>query len=110
MGTIVHNIELKPGKGGQLGRSAGAEIQIMAKEGNYAQLRLPSGEMRLVPLACYATIRAGRQSGSRECGCGQGRAQPVAGQTTLCERGGNEPGRTTRTGEEREKPREEDIP
>jgi large subunit ribosomal protein L2 len=56
MGTIVHNIELKPGKGGQLGRSAGAEIQIMAKEGNYAQLRLPSGEMRLVPLACYATI------------------------------------------------------
>ncbi len=56
MGTIVHNVELQPGKGGQLGRSAGAEIQIMAKEGNYAQLRLPSGEMRLVPLACYATI------------------------------------------------------
>lgn len=56
MGTIVHNVELQPGKGGQLGRSAGAEIQIMAKEGDYAQLRLPSGEMRLVPLACYATI------------------------------------------------------
>ena len=56
MGTDVHNVELQPGKGGQMGRSAGAEIQIMAKEGDYAQLRLPSGEMRLVPLACYATI------------------------------------------------------
>ncbi len=56
MGTHVHNVELQPGKGGQMGRSAGAEIQIMAKEGDYAQLRLPSGEMRLVPLTCYATI------------------------------------------------------
>jgi large subunit ribosomal protein L2 len=56
MGTMVHNVELRPGRGGKLGRSAGTEIQIMAKEGDYAQLRLPSGEMRLVPLACYATI------------------------------------------------------
>ena len=55
-GTHVHNVELQPGKGGQLGRSAGAEIQIMAKEGRFAQLRMPSGEVRLVPVTCYATV------------------------------------------------------
>ena len=56
LGSNVHNVELKPGKGGQLGRSAGAEIQVMAKEGNVATLRLPSGERRLVLVSCYATI------------------------------------------------------
>jgi len=55
-GTIVHNVELQPGKGGQLGRSAGAAIQLMAKEGRYAVLRLPSGEMRMVLLECKDTI------------------------------------------------------
>jgi len=55
-GTHVHNIEMKPGKGGQLVRSAGNSAQIMAKEGNYAQLKLPSGEVRKVRLECYATI------------------------------------------------------
>ena len=56
VGTMVHNIELHPGKGGQLVRSAGAAAQLMAKEGKYATLRLPSGEMRMVPLECRATI------------------------------------------------------
>jgi large subunit ribosomal protein L2 len=56
LGSNVHNVELKPGKGGQIGRSAGAEIQVMAKEGNFATLRLPSGERRLVSVSCYATI------------------------------------------------------
>ncbi|MCS6919847.1 MAG: 50S ribosomal protein L2 [Fimbriimonadales bacterium] len=56
VGTLVHNIELNPGKGGQLVRSAGAAAQILAKEGNYATLRMPSGEMRLVHLRCRATI------------------------------------------------------
>lgn len=56
VGTIVHNIELEPKKGGQLARSAGSEVQLMAKEGKYATLRLPSGEMRKVLLACRATI------------------------------------------------------
>ncbi|MGC8718507.1 MAG: 50S ribosomal protein L2 [Thermodesulforhabdaceae bacterium] len=56
VGTIVHNVELQPGKGGQLGRAAGAAIQLMAKEGRYAVLRLPSGEMRMVLLECKATI------------------------------------------------------
>ncbi len=56
VGTLVHNIELYPGKGGQLVRSAGNSAQLMAKEGKYATLRLPSGEMRMVPLVCRASI------------------------------------------------------
>ncbi len=56
VGTLIHNIELKPGKGGQLVRTAGASAQLMAKEGKYAQVRLPSGEVRLVALNCMATI------------------------------------------------------
>ena len=56
VGSLVHNIELQPGKGAQLARSAGSEVQLMAKEGKYATLRLPSGEMRKVLLNCRATI------------------------------------------------------
>jgi large subunit ribosomal protein L2 len=55
-GTFVHNVELFPGKGGQLARAAGAQVQLMAKEGGYALLRLASGEQRRVPVACKATI------------------------------------------------------
>ena len=56
VGTLVHNIEMKPGKGAQLVRTAGASAQLMAKEGNYATLRLPSGEMRMIRIECRATI------------------------------------------------------
>ncbi|MBP3474915.1 MAG: 50S ribosomal protein L2 [Lachnospiraceae bacterium] len=56
VGTLVHNIELYPGKGGQMVRSAGNSAQLMAKEGKYATLRLPSGEMRMVPIVCRATV------------------------------------------------------
>ena len=56
VGTVVHNVELDAGKGGKMGRSAGMEISLMAKEGAYATLRLPSGEMRKVLLNCKATI------------------------------------------------------
>jgi len=56
LGTTIHNIELYPGKGGQLVRSAGNSAQLMAREGNYATIRMPSGEMRLVPVAARATI------------------------------------------------------
>ena len=56
VGTLVHNVELQPGRGGQLGRSAGVGIQLMAKEGDYATLRLPSGEMRMVRAECRATV------------------------------------------------------
>ncbi len=56
VGTVVHNVELYPGRGGQLARAAGNSAQLMAKEGAYALLRLPSGELRNVPVSCMATI------------------------------------------------------
>ncbi len=56
LGTTIHNVELKPGKGAQMARSAGASVQLMAKEGDYVTLRLPSTEMRRVHKNCYATI------------------------------------------------------
>ncbi|MBD2042370.1 50S ribosomal protein L2 [Microcoleus sp. FACHB-672] len=56
LGTAVHNVELTPGRGGQIVRAAGATAQVMAKEGNYVTLRLPSGEVRMVRRECYATI------------------------------------------------------
>ncbi len=56
VGTVIHNIELKPGKGSQMVRTAGAGAQLMAKEGAYAQVRLPSGEVRMVSVNCRATI------------------------------------------------------
>jgi large subunit ribosomal protein L2 len=55
-GTFVHNIEMRPGKGAQIARSAGMSVQLMAKEGKFAQLRLPSGEVRSIPIDCLATI------------------------------------------------------
>jgi large subunit ribosomal protein L2 len=56
VGTQIHNVELLPGKGGQLARSAGVSAQLMAKEGVYAQVRMPSGEVRLIHERCMATI------------------------------------------------------
>src|SRR4051812_26545952 len=56
VGTLVHNVELQPGRGAQMARSAGTGIQLMAKEGDYATLRLPSGEMRQVRIDCRATV------------------------------------------------------
>ncbi|MDY6863545.1 MAG: 50S ribosomal protein L2 [Thermodesulfobacteriota bacterium] len=56
LGSYIHNLEIKPGKGGQFIRSAGSYGQILAKENKYANIKLPSGEVRLVPLTCYATI------------------------------------------------------
>ncbi len=55
VGSLIHNVELRPGKGGQLARSAGTVAQLMAREGNYAHVRLPSGEVRLVHVSCRAT-------------------------------------------------------
>jgi len=55
-GTVIHNIELKPGRGGQMARGAGASAQLMAKDGDWAQVRLPSGEVRRVLTLCIATI------------------------------------------------------
>ncbi|MCW8994768.1 MAG: 50S ribosomal protein L2, partial [Psychromonas sp.] len=55
LGSFVHNVELKPGKGGQIGRSAGNALQLMAREGNFAQLKMPSGEVRMINVNCLAT-------------------------------------------------------
>jgi large subunit ribosomal protein L2 len=55
LGSFVHNVEIKPGKGGQLGRSAGSSLQLMAKEGNFAQMKMPSGEVRMINVHCLAT-------------------------------------------------------
>lgn len=56
VGLFIHNVELKPGKGGQLARSAGASVQLVANDGKFSHLKLPSGEIRLVPNVCYATL------------------------------------------------------
>ena len=56
VGTQIHNIEMYPGHGGQLVRAAGVSAQLMAKEGKYAIIRMPSGEMRMVPIVCRASI------------------------------------------------------
>jgi large subunit ribosomal protein L2 len=56
LGTLLHNVELRPGKGGQIARSAGSSVQLVAKEGDYASVKMPSGEIRHIPLVCFATI------------------------------------------------------
>jgi large subunit ribosomal protein L2 len=56
LGTLLHNVELRPGRGGQIARSAGSGVQLVAKEGDYASVKMPSGEIRHIPLVCYATI------------------------------------------------------
>ena len=56
LGTVVHNVELRPGKGGQMARSAGAAVQVVAKEGDYASVKMPSGEIRKINVECYATF------------------------------------------------------
>ncbi len=56
LGTLIHNVELKPGKGGQIARSAGSSVQLVAKEGDYASVKMPSSEVRKIFIECYATI------------------------------------------------------
>jgi large subunit ribosomal protein L2 len=56
LGTLLHNVELKPGKGGQIARSAGSSVQLVAKEGEYASVKMPSGEIRMINMECFATI------------------------------------------------------
>ena len=56
LGTQIHNVELRPGKGGQIARSAGSSVQLVAKEGDYASVKMPSGEIRHIAMVCYATV------------------------------------------------------
>lgn len=76
IGTIVHNVELKPGKGGQLARAAGTYAQFVGRDGGYAQIRLSSGELRMVRQECMATVVPCRtrttrtRTSARPAGCG----------------------------------------
>ena len=92
MGTHVHNLELQPGKGGQMVRSAGTYAQLMAKEGKYAQIKMPSGEVRKVLLTCKATIGQNGQFGTGKYHHRQGRPKPLAGKTAPVSGGGHESG------------------
>src|SRR4029450_6064305 len=56
LGTLLHNVELRPGRGGQIARSAGSSVQVVAKEGQYASVKMPSGEIRKIAMECFATI------------------------------------------------------
>ena len=93
LGTMVHNVELKPGKGGQLARSAGAGVQVVAKEGEYVSVKMPSGEIRKIAMTCMATIGQVGQSRSRERVDRQGRPEPLARQAPARARRRDEPGR-----------------
>ena len=94
LGTQVHNVELRPGKGGQIARSAGSSVQVVAKEGDYASVKMPSGrdpqDQRRVP----RDDRTGRQRRPRERVDRQGRPEPLAGPAPARARRRDEPGRS----------------
>ena len=79
VGTVVHNVELRPGQGGKIGRSAGIAVQLVAKDGDFATLRMPSTEMRRVQIDCRGDGRRGRQQRARARQGRQGRSQPLEG-------------------------------
>ena len=91
-GTVVHAVELRPGGGAKMGRSAGTAIQLMSKEGKYALVRLPSGEMRQIA-RLQSDRRPGRQPRRRAGQDRQGRPQPLEGQASTVTRCCHEPGR-----------------
>ena len=93
VGTTVHAIELYPGGGAKMGRSAGTAVQLVAKEGDFATLRLPSTEMRRVPINCRATVGEVGNSEAELHQDRQGRPQPLEGRQAPDPRRGHEPGR-----------------
>ena len=93
VGTIVHNVEMKPGKGGQIARSAGTYAQYVGRDEGYAILRLNSGELRLVHQTCMATVGAVSNPDHVNINHRQGRPQPLAGQAPARPRRRHEPGR-----------------
>jgi large subunit ribosomal protein L2 len=91
-GTLVHNVELRPGKGGQMGRAAGAEIRLVSKEGGTALLRLPSGEIRKVDTTCMATVGRVGNVDHGNVSLGQGGPEALAGTASAQPRRDDEPG------------------
>ena len=92
LGTAIHNIELNPGQGGQMARSAGTSAQLMAKEGKYAQVKMPSGEVRKVLLTCRATIGQTGNLEHENLTIGKAGRSPLAGPETPGARRGHESG------------------
>ncbi len=92
-GTTVHNIELKPGKGAQMARSAGAQAQLVAKEGDYALLKLPSGETRKVLVDCMATVGQVGNTDHENVSIGKAGRTRWLGHSPDQPRRGHEPGR-----------------
>ena len=93
LGTMVHNMELRPGKGGQIARSAGSSVQVVAKEGDYASVKMPSGEIRRVHLECRATIGQVGNVDHENVSVGKAGRSRVARQAAARPRRGDEPGR-----------------
>ena len=93
IGSMIHNIELKPGKGGQLARSAGAYAQLVGRDAGYAQIRLGSGELRMVPDSCMATVGAVSNQDHMNESARQGRARPAQGPPPARPRRRHEPDR-----------------
>ena len=93
LGTLVHNVEMKPGKGAQLIRSAGSAGQLMAKEGKYAHIKMPSGEVRLIQLNCYATVGQVGNLDHEKVSIGKAGTDPLAGTESPGSGSGHEPGR-----------------
>jgi large subunit ribosomal protein L2 len=94
LGTFVHAIEMKPGKGAQMARSAGTYAQLTAREGKFATLKLPSGETRLVPINCMATVGATSNPDHMNIDLGESRSPPLVGCASEDARRGDEPGRS----------------
>ena len=94
VGTIIHNVELKAGKGGQMVRSAGNGAQLMAKEGAFAQVRLPSGEVRKVHIGCRATVGEVGNLDHQNIQIGKARKKKTHGYQTYSKRFRNEPERS----------------
>ena len=93
LGMNIHNIEMQPGRGGVLCRSAGSSATLAARDADWAQIKLPSGEIRRVPATCRATIGIVQQSRPHEHRVGQGRPQTLDGPSAARPRHGDEPDR-----------------
>ena len=94
LGTQLHNVELRPGQGGQIARSAGSSVQLVAKEGDYASVKMPSGEIRKINMECFATIGQVGNIDHENVSIGKAGPQPLEGDPSARARRRDEPGRS----------------
>ena len=109
VGTIVHNVEMKVGAGGKIARAAGNYAQLVGKDAGYAQIKLMSGELRLVRAECLATVGAVSNPGQHEPVARQGGSQPLARAAAAQPRRRDEPGRPPARRQARAAPRADAI-